>query len=127
LSAGDKARLVLPARPDFVRVARLTFAGLATRLGFPYDEVEDIRIAVGEAMTLMLAEAEPDAAIDLRARWNADALEIAVLRKDGPALAGSEDAAIAMMVMEALMDSASFETPDPERRGVLLCKNRPAT
>lgn len=126
MSSGDKARLVLPARPDFVRVARLTFAGLATRLGFPYDEVEDIRIAVGEAMTLMLTDAEPDGAIDLRARWNNDALEIAVLRKDAPQLTGGEDAAIAMMVMEALMDSAAFEHSDPERSGVVLRKNRPA-
>ncbi len=126
MSNGDKARLVLPARPDFVRVARLTFAGLATRLGFPYDEVEDIRIAVGEAMTLMLADVEPDGAIDLRARWNAESLEIAVLRQHGPPLAGGEDAVIAMMVMEALMDAASLDHSDPERSGVLLRKNRPA-
>jgi anti-sigma regulatory factor (Ser/Thr protein kinase) len=126
LSNADKARLVLPARPDFVRVARLTFAGLATRLGFPYDEVEDIRIAVGEAMTLLLREDDPDGAVDLRARWNDGSLEIAVLRKDAAPAAGGEDAAIAMMVMEALMDSASLESTDPERYGVVLRKNRPA-
>lgn len=44
----DEVRLVAPASPEFVRLARVTASGLASRLGFSYDEIEDLRLAVDE-------------------------------------------------------------------------------
>ena len=48
----DVARieLRLPAGAEWVRVARLTVAGVASRLPFPIDAVEDIKLAVSEAI-----------------------------------------------------------------------------
>ena len=44
----DEVRLVVPARPEYLRLARVTAAGLASRLGFTFDEVEDLRLAIDE-------------------------------------------------------------------------------
>jgi anti-sigma regulatory factor (Ser/Thr protein kinase) len=44
----DEVKLVVPASPEFVRLARVTASGLANRLGFSYDEIEDLRLAVDE-------------------------------------------------------------------------------
>ena len=44
----DEVRLVVPATPEFLRLARVTAAGLAGRLGFSYDEIEDLRLAIDE-------------------------------------------------------------------------------
>jgi serine/threonine-protein kinase RsbW len=44
----DEVRLVVPAKPEFLRLARVTAAGLAGRLGFSYDEIEDLRLAIDE-------------------------------------------------------------------------------
>ena len=46
--AGEEVRLTMPATPQLLRVARLTAAGLASRLGFSFDEIEDVKIAVDE-------------------------------------------------------------------------------
>ncbi|MFN8017549.1 MAG: hypothetical protein U0P45_05445 [Acidimicrobiales bacterium] len=50
----DAIRLTLPAQAPFARVARLAISGLAARSGFAYDEVQDVRIAVGEAFGILV-------------------------------------------------------------------------
>ncbi len=40
-----------PCAAEYVSVARLAILGIASRLPFSYDEVEDVRLAVGEACT----------------------------------------------------------------------------
>jgi serine/threonine-protein kinase RsbW len=44
----DEVRLTVPAMPEFLRLTRVTAAGLASRLGFSFDEVEDLRLAIDE-------------------------------------------------------------------------------
>jgi len=61
LGRGGDVRLVVPAAPEYLRLVRLTAAGLASRLGFTFDEVEDLRIAVDELCFHLLGDVdEPD-------------------------------------------------------------------
>jgi serine/threonine-protein kinase RsbW len=50
---GD-SRIVItfPAKPEFLRLARLTTADAASRAGFDYEEIDDLRIAVSELCAL---------------------------------------------------------------------------
>jgi serine/threonine-protein kinase RsbW len=50
--------LRLPADGVYVSVVRTTTAGLAARLDFLIDDIEDLRIAVGEACAMVLPEAD---------------------------------------------------------------------
>lgn len=43
--------LTIPCLAEYVSIARLAILGVAGRMSFSYDEVEDIRLAVGEACT----------------------------------------------------------------------------
>ena len=52
--------LRLPANGVYASVLRTTAAGLAARLDFTIDDIEDLRIAVGEANALALPEADPE-------------------------------------------------------------------
>ena len=51
--------LRVPADGAYVSVLRTMTAGLAARLDFTVDDIEDLRIAVGEACALVLPEAVP--------------------------------------------------------------------
>ena len=62
-TTGDRAgradvELRLPADSVYASVLRTTTAGLAARLDFTIDDIEDLRIAVGEASAMVLPEAD---------------------------------------------------------------------
>ncbi|MBS45887.1 MAG: anti-sigma factor [Nocardioides sp.] len=57
--------LRVPADGAFASVLRTTTAGLAARLDFTIDDIEDLRIAVGEAHALALEQAPADVVGDL--------------------------------------------------------------
>jgi len=50
-SGADVIELTLPARVEYISVARLTVSGIANRMGLSFDEIEDLKLAVGEACT----------------------------------------------------------------------------
>jgi serine/threonine-protein kinase RsbW len=58
--------LVVPASAEYLRLVRLTAAGLASRMGFTFDEVEDLRIAVDELCFLLVGDGEMDRTMELR-------------------------------------------------------------
>ena len=60
--------LRVPADGAYVSVLRTMTAGLAARLDFTVDDIEDLRIAVGEACAVVLPEAAPggDLSADFR-------------------------------------------------------------
>ncbi|KRE95208.1 hypothetical protein ASG76_05930 [Nocardioides sp. Soil774] len=51
--------LRLPAVGAYASVVRTTAAGLAARLDFTIDDIEDLRIAIGEATALVIPAADP--------------------------------------------------------------------
>ena len=53
------ARLTLPAEGSYLSVLRTATAGLAARINFTIDDIEDLRLAVDEACALLLAQALP--------------------------------------------------------------------
>ncbi|MFN3647960.1 MAG: ATP-binding protein [Armatimonadota bacterium] len=73
--------LSIPSRPEYVGVARLAILGVASRMRFSYDEVEDIRLAVGEACTRAIDRLDggpQEHAIDIRCLIDANRLTIEV-------------------------------------------------
>ncbi len=50
LTRAPRIELSIPSQSEWVRVARLTVAGVAARQGFSVQAVEDIKVAVSEAI-----------------------------------------------------------------------------
>jgi serine/threonine-protein kinase RsbW len=74
----DHVELRVPASGAYLAVLRATTAGLAARLDFTIDDIEDLRIAVDEACALLLPLATPGARIDCRFDLQPDQFQVAV-------------------------------------------------
>jgi serine/threonine-protein kinase RsbW len=54
LRVGDRVELIFPARGNLVVLARLVTSAISARAGFDIEELEDLRLAVGELCLLAL-------------------------------------------------------------------------
>lgn len=112
-----QVELTIPARPEFVGVARLSIARVASLMQFSFDDVEDIRLAVGEACTRAIdrinaagPSADGERAITIPCSGYPDRLEIEVrspLLPEPKAGSGEED--LGSMLIQILMDELSEE------------------
>ena len=71
-----EVHLALPATPEFVRLARVTATGLASRAGFSIDEVEDLRLAIDELCFTLIGSKGKEGRLELRYRLDGSALEV---------------------------------------------------
>ena len=53
------AEIRLPAETAYVAVLRMASSGIAARLDFTLDDVDDLKMAVSEACAMVLADATP--------------------------------------------------------------------
>jgi serine/threonine-protein kinase RsbW len=74
----DTVELRLPADGSYLSVLRTATAGLAARLDFTLDEIEDLRIAVDEACALLLADVPAGVELACRFLLSAEALTVTV-------------------------------------------------
>ena len=72
----DEVRLVMPADPEFLRLARVTAMGLASRLQFTLDEIEDLRIAIDELIFALIGVKGREGEVELQYRLQAEGLEV---------------------------------------------------
>lgn len=108
--ATEEVRLAVPALPEYVRLARLTAAGLASRLGFTFDEVEDLRIAVDELCYLIVGPAGRDGSMTLTFGVDADSLHVT-----GRCSAGrgpAEFAELSEQILAAIVDEYELAGED---------------
>ncbi|MBS4175497.1 anti-sigma B factor RsbW [Bacillus sp. FJAT-49736] len=82
MGAFDYIEMKIPAKPDYVGVIRLTLSGIASRMGFDYEIIEDLKIAVSEAITNAVQHGyknNPDGQIGISFGIFTDKLEVIVV------------------------------------------------
>jgi serine/threonine-protein kinase RsbW len=103
----DVVLLTVPADGGYLGVLRTATAGLAARLHFALDEIEDLRIAVDEACAMLLVVSTRWAELDCRFAVTQDALTVEVTV---PTIAGARlpaETSFAWKVLTALTTSAT--------------------
>jgi hypothetical protein len=106
-SSADRIHLALPATAPYARVARLTITGLASRNGFTYDEVEDIRIAVGEVFGVLVEGAGPDHRLEFSCLASPEVIDVEVRRSPPRPIA--EVGELSRQILSAVTDRADID------------------
>ncbi len=119
----DQVTIQMPAEGAYLSVLRTATAGLAARLDFTLDEIEDLRIAVDEACGMILAQAAPGATLECDFTLAADRISIAVSALSEQPRPPARDT-FAWTVLSALAGSADAWAGPGGKVTVLLQKVR---
>jgi serine/threonine-protein kinase RsbW len=112
------ARLSIPARAEWVAVARLAVAAVASRQRFSIDEIEDIKLAIAEACTNAIQHGSSSGTIDIECELREHELVTTVRDRGlGPRLGTVNEERIGetgrteelgVFLIRALMDSVQY-------------------
>ena len=116
---GGPVEVRVPARADALRILRAVAAGVGARLDLSIDAIDELRIAVDEAATLLLRTTDDPVRLLLRLDPVGDALTVE-LSTDGRALVWPPDGVLdtwPWLVITGLVDEADLvDTGSPTVR-----------
>jgi hypothetical protein len=107
LGAGP-VTLTIPATPSMVRVARLTASSLANLADMSIDEIDDIKIAVSEVVTLLIQQGDGGAVVLEFGSDGMFTIEGSTAATDLPL--AQDDVALTAAVLDAVSDSHELTT-----------------
>lgn len=110
--SSDVVLLTVPADGAYLGVLRTAAAGLAARLHFTLDEIEDLRIAVDEACAMLIRLATPAASLRCRFALTDDELGVEVAVPTTPDATLPAPSSFAWKVLTALAGSPSATVAD---------------
>lgn len=122
--AKDQVTVRMPADGAYLSVLRTATAGLAARLDFTLDDIEDMRIAVDEACAMLLSQAIPGSSLECSFSLSPDDMTITVAV---PSLNPRPPAGdtFAWTVLSALAGSVEAQVGPGDRLAIVMRKSRP--
>ena len=118
--AGDEIHLEVPTTPDLLRLVRVVASGVASRLGFSIDEVDDVRLAVDELCWTVASKAGPSSMLAVRFVIQGSAFTVEGRLRPGPgepADGGSLSALSERILQTLVADYALLEPKDGQGAG----------
>lgn len=98
----------MPAESAYVAVLRMATAGIAARLDFTLDDVEDLRMAVSEACAMVLAEASGNGSMSAAFFLSENRVEVHI-SADADHPVGPDREGFAWQVLETMASDVEFE------------------
>jgi hypothetical protein len=109
----DVVKLELPAAPRYLRLARLTAAGLAGDLGFDMESLEDLRVAIDELCAAAIDGSDGTATLVLRYEPRGRGIRIeGEVEADGP---GVELHPVAQELLRMVADDYELSSTETSR------------
>lgn len=100
--------LVVAATNDHISYARLTATALAGKIGFDYDAIEDVRIAVSELCSNLIGQAVAGSELSLSLRGTEEGLTVTGRVPVSADTAPLDPDELSEQVLDAVVDSHSY-------------------
>lgn len=125
--SNDIITLTVPAKPEYVMVARLTSAAFASRLGFDIDQIEDIKMSVAEAIILVLNQVERPMELLIRFENLNEEIHIDISGQgewveSNVSVQDIDQAQLSRYILGSMMDNVEFKTDNGIMRAVCMHK-----
>jgi len=120
----DQVTVRMPADGAYLSVLRTATAGLAARLDFTLDDIEDMRIAVDEACAMLLSQAIPGSSLECNFALSPDDMTITVSVPSLNPRPPSGDT-FAWTVLSALAGTVDAQVGPGDRLAIVMRKSRP--
>jgi serine/threonine-protein kinase RsbW len=122
----DEVTIRMPADGAYLSVLRTATAGLAARLDFTLDDIEDLRIAVDEACAMLLSQAIPGSSLECSFALGTDEMTISVSVPSLNPRPPSGDT-FAWTVLSALAGNVAAQAGPGDKLAIVMRKSRPNT
>jgi serine/threonine-protein kinase RsbW len=130
-AAPELVELRIPARAEWVALARLAAATVANRLQFSIEEIEDVKLAVTEACTAAIQHEGHGEFILLTCEALADSLRVRVRDNGRPSVRIEREpmnfdearvAGLGIFLIRTLMDEVSYDVHPQHGTELLMVK-----
>ncbi|NLI38042.1 MAG: hypothetical protein GX384_01680 [Clostridiaceae bacterium] len=110
----DTVSVLVPSKPEYVSVVRLTASGIASRMGFDIDDIEDIKVSISEVINRMIDKRISFDGIKIDFHLYSDLIRID-FRLSGSSprdIFESEEGNFALEIIRSLMDEVNLNWHD---------------
>jgi serine/threonine-protein kinase RsbW len=132
-SSYGTVELTIPAKAEWVAVARLAVSAVASRLHFSVDEIEDIKLAIAEACTNCIGHGSDSDRIEITSEVLTDEVRVSVrdrgvgtklesVENDGGIAEGNRTEELGVFLIRALMDEVTYRVDPREGTELVMIK-----
>ena len=116
--ACETIKMEISANPDFVSIIRLTTSGIANKIGFSIDDIEDMKVAVSESCTNAIKHSK-DNKFSVEYTIFEDGLTIKIVDSgkgydvdavDKPNLKEPKESGLGLFIIQSLMDEVDIKS-----------------
>ncbi len=128
----DVISIKLPSKPEYVSIARLTASVIGNNVGFDIEEIEDIKVAVGEACNNAILHGNSSESyfeldfdvkedrINIEVRDNGSGFDIRTY--DEPDLENPKENGLGIFIIKTLMDEVEIIGKNSEGTKLIMTK-----
>ncbi len=129
----DCLGLLIPNKPEYVSVVRLTTSAIASRMGFNIEQIEDIKVAIAEACTNVIKHGVCENDTNYSIDFELDDEKMIVIIKDRgngfccdemtePDLECPKEGGLGIFIIRSLMDDVNIISAKGEGTTIKMIK-----
>lgn len=126
----EKIKMEISSNPEYVSIIRLTTSGIANKMGFALEDIEDLKVAISEACTNAIKHSLDDVfTITYKMQENGLTIEIQdegqgydIKSINEPNIDNLQESGMGLFIIESLMDDVTIESQKGKGTNIRMTK-----